>query len=162
MEFFSIDFGNGSLAISPIPGRGGDVAADVSDITAHGFDLVVTMTTTAELAGVGADDLPQSLAAGGIHWAHLPIQDFGVPGAEVMALWPELSDQVQAILSNGGKVLFHCYGGQGRSGMAALRVMVDAGADPMTALADLRGVRPHAVETDAQMEWAMKGAPKRA
>ena len=45
-------------------------------------------------------------------------------------------------------------GGCGRSGMAVLRLMIEAGEDAETALARLRTIRPCAIETDAQMAWA--------
>ena len=43
-----------------------------------------------------------------------------------------------------------------RSGMIALRLMVERGADPDEALKRLRAVRPGAVETDEQRLWAQK------
>ena len=58
-------------------------------------------------------------------------------------------------LTGRGRVLIHCKGGCGRSGMVALRLMIEAGEAPDEALARLRSVRPCAVETDAQMRWAM-------
>ena len=39
--------------------------------------------------------------------------------------------------------------------MAALRLMVEAGEDGVAALARLREMRPCAVETEAQMAWAL-------
>ena len=53
--------------------------------------------------------------------------------------------------------MIHCFGGCGRSGMAALRLMVEAGEDADEALERLRAVRPCAVETDAQLRWARAG-----
>jgi hypothetical protein len=38
--------------------------------------------------------------------------------------------------------------------MAVLRVMIAAGEDADAALLRLRTVRPCAIETDAQMQWA--------
>ena len=58
-------------------------------------------------------------------------------------------------LRGGGRVLVHCRGGCGRSGMVALRLMIEAGEAPDEALSRLRSVRPCAVETKAQMGWAM-------
>ena len=53
-------------------------------------------------------------------------------------------------------VLVHCFGGCGRSGMLVLRVMIEAGEPAGTALKRLRQVRPCAVETEAQMAWAVQ------
>lgn len=65
-----------------------------------------------------------------------------------------------ATLRNGGKVLAHCRGGCGRSGMAVLRLMVELGEAPDVALARLRDARPCAVETQAQLDWAAAPATK--
>ena len=117
-------------------------------------DLVLSMTTLPEMAGTGAAHLGEDLARNGIGWRHLPIVDFGAPGQGVVAAWPEVSALAAGILSSGGGVLAHCYGGCGRSGMAVLRLMVEAGEDAQAALIRLRAVRPCAVETEAQLAWA--------
>ncbi len=45
--------------------------------------------------------------------------------------------------------------------MALLRLMVEAGEDPGAALSRLRAVRPCAVETAAQFDWAAAGTALR-
>ena len=144
----------GTLALCPMPGRSGDYTADLAVLLAWHPALVLTMTSEPELASKGAVGLPADLATARIAWTHLPVPDFGTPKPETAALWPEASARARAILCAGGKVLVHCMGGCGRSGMAALRLMVDAGEDPDTALALLRAARPCAVETKAQLSWA--------
>jgi len=59
-------------------------------------------------------------------------------------------------LQGGGRVLIHCRGGCGRSGMAALRLMIESGEEAGAALSRLRALRPCAVETEAQMAWAQQ------
>lgn len=151
--------GGGVLAISPMPGRGGAYAADLRDLLAFGPGLVLTMTTGEELASKVAETLPADLAAQGIDWLHLPIVDFGAPDAGTAGLWPDASAKARAVLAGGGKVVIHCMGGCGRSGMAALRLMVEVGEDPAAALTRLRAVRPCAVEMPEQFAWAACGAP---
>ena len=149
--------GGGVLALSPMPGRGGAYQADLRDLVGFGPDLVLTMTTKEELASRDAAGLPDDLDAAGIGWLHLPITDFGAPDAATAALWPKASAKARAVLASGGKVLIHCMGGCGRSGMAALRLMVEAGEEPSAALKRLRVVRPCAVEMPEQFEWASAG-----
>lgn len=151
--------GGGVLAICPMLGRSGAYEADLHDLLAFGPALVMTMTTGDELASKGAETLPADLARGGIAWLHLPIADFGAPDAATAALWPEASAKARAALAEGGKVLIHCMGGCGRSGMAALRLMVEAGEEPSAALKRLRAMRPCAVEMPEQFEWAAAGQP---
>ena len=149
-----VPLGEGWLGISPAPGRGGSYLADLAQILAWGADLVLTMTTAAELERVGAAYLGDDLAAAGVRWRHLPIPDFGAPPSEVRALWPEVSAEAHALLAGGGRVLAHCYGGCGRSGMALMRLMVEAGEDADPALNRLRYARPCAVEMPDQQAWA--------
>jgi protein-tyrosine phosphatase len=137
-----------------MPGRGGQFDADLIALLKWSPDLVLTMTTTAELTHKNATDLPMRLAESGTDWLHLPIEDFGAPHGETTNYWPEAAKRAHKILDQGGKVLAHCMGGQGRSGMAILRLMVERGIAPKTALNQIRAVRPNAVETDAQYAWA--------
>ena len=144
----------GTLALSPIPGRTRHYGSDRDRLLVWGPAIVITMTTQAELDRKGSGGLGGDLAAHGIAWRHLPVEDFDTPGPEVEAAWPETSATARAMLAEGGRVLVHCFGGCGRSGMACLRLMVEAGEPPVSALARLRAVRPCAVETDAQLAWA--------
>jgi hypothetical protein len=149
-EIHALEAGGGWLGIAPMPGRGGTYRADFAEILRWGADLVLTMTTAGEMAeNLGAD-----LEVAGIAWRHLPVGDFGAPSETVRALWPDASREAQEILSGGGKVMAHCYGGCGRSGMAVLRLMVEAGEAPLPALERLRAVRRCAVETEDQFRWA--------
>lgn len=153
---FALAAGGGTLALSPLPGRGGDFTGDLARLCDWRPDLVISLTGGAEMAARGADGLGAALAARGIGWRHLPVTDFGVPGPDSAAAWPALAAEALAVLAAGGRVLVHCHGGCGRSGMVALRLMIGTGEGAEAALARLRAVRPCAVETGAQMEWAME------
>ncbi len=144
--------GGGRAGISPLPGRDGKALADLSTIARWGADIVVSMTTMAEMARFGMEDLGRELALMDIAHAHFPIADFNAPPPD--APWADLSARLHATLDRGGKVLLHCMAGRGRSGMVALRLMVERGQAPDDALARLRAARPGAVETVSQMEWA--------
>jgi len=118
--------------------------------------MVLTMTTEREMDSFGAADLGRDLTQSGVIWHHLPIQDFGAPTAKIVANWDDISPTAHRILTQGGKVLAHCKGGCGRSGMMLLRILCETGEEPATALTRLRTVRPCAVETDAQKDWASR------
>lgn len=154
---YPLAVGAGQIALSPIPGRFGTYEDNLSVILNWRPDMVLTMTTMAELDRVGASGFGDDLMALGIAWHHLPILDFGAPDKPVTQAWANVSEQAALILSQGGKILTHCFGGCGRSGMAALRLMVEAGEPADKALRRLRETRPCAVETDAQRLWASSG-----
>ncbi|WP_424831602.1 protein-tyrosine phosphatase family protein [Ruegeria sp.] len=154
LEIFALAAGGGTLALSPLPGRGGGYAADLKMVRNWKPDIVLSMTTEAEFAQEGAGSFGKDLAALGVDWVHLPIQDFGTPPADIRRRWSEVSETVRKTLSRGGRALVHCRGGCGRSGMIVLRLMIECGEDSEAALARLRAIRPCAVETDGQMRWA--------
>lgn len=156
MDGFAIyDFpvGGGTLAITPMPGRTRHYYTDWLHLTQWKPDLVVTMTLQAELDRKGAGTLGTDLANAGIAWVHFPVPDMGVPLDD---RWDITRDHALRVLSHGGKVLVHCFGGCGRSGMVCLRLMIAAGETAEAALARLRQARPCAVETDAQLAWAQQ------
>ena len=144
--------GGGVLGIAPMPGRGGTLAADLRVLATWRPGLVLSLTRRARTAALGA-----ALAEAGIAWRHFPVADFGVPAPD--APWAPLSEAARAVLAGRGRVLVHCAGGCGRSGMVALRLMVESGEAPQAALTRLRAARPCAVETAAQQAWAFAGAP---
>lgn len=143
----------GTLALSPMPGRTRHYATDWARLAAWRPDLVVSLTEQHELSRQGAGSLGTDLQGQGIKWLHLPIRDFGVPDTAFDVSWPSAEAQILDALASGGRVLVHCYGGCGRSGMIVLRVMRRAGLPD--ALTRLRQVRPCAIETEAQMNWAL-------
>lgn len=153
---YAVGAAGGRLAISPIPGRGGSFEEDMQRLLDWGPQLVLSMTTAHEMGATGAAQMPYRLARAGVRWLHLPVEDFGAPDGETAAYWPQAAAGARAVLTTGGRVLIHCFGGHGRSGMAALALLVDLGEDPGDALARLRQARPGAVETGAQQAWATK------
>lgn len=150
MQIAELTGGGGVLGLCPMPGRDGDYPGDLAAVLAWRPTLVVTLAQTGELAARGASSLPADLVAAGVDWLHLPIPDFGTPPAALRANWPEIS----ARLLQTPRLLIHCMGGCGRSGMIALRLLIDSGEPADSALTRLRAVRPCAVETKAQMRWA--------
>ncbi len=149
--------GGGRIGLCRLPGRSNDLAGDMSVIREWKPAIVVSMTGAAEMAKSGAGDLSARLGAADIAWRHFPVVDFGVPEAEMLPPWTALSAVIHARLDAGEGVLLHCMGGLGRSGMIALRLLVERGEGAEVALARLREVRPGAVETDAQGAWGSAG-----
>lgn len=160
MERFGIvhvTAGGGRLGLCPMPGRCGDFAADLDTILGWGPALVLTMATEPELRQHGALALPAILARHGIGWQHLPLADYAADSPALRSGWAAASRGARDLLGDGRAVLAHCLGGCGRSGMAVMRLMVELGEPPDDALTRLRTVRPCAVETDDQRNWASAG-----
>ncbi|WP_300581534.1 protein-tyrosine phosphatase family protein [Marivita sp.] len=151
----ALSVGQGILAISPIPGAEGDYAGDVQHLIEWKPAIVISLVSEVEMVAAGAAGLWHDLVEAGCRWEHLPITDFGVPDDAFEEAWPVVSANARRALMGGGRILVHCRGGCGRSGMVALRLMIELGEAADDALARLRAVRSCAVETDAQMAWAL-------
>jgi protein-tyrosine phosphatase len=146
--------GGGEIGLCRLPGRSGDLAGDCAAMARWSPQIVVSLTEAAELAAHGAARLGQVLSGMGIRHVPFPILDFGAPELGDPA-WHGLAPELHAVLDAGGRVLLHCMGGCGRSGMIALRLMVERGEVAEVALRRLRAVRTCAVETDGQLAWAV-------
>jgi protein-tyrosine phosphatase len=148
--------GGARIGISRMPGRSGDLPGDIGLIGEWGAGLVLSMTTQDEMAARGAAGLGAALDARGIAWRHFPVMDYGAPdGFETR--WPTLASELHALLDRQGRILTHCMGGCGRSGMAAMRLLCERGVPPEEALGLVRAARPCAVERDPQRQWAAEG-----
>ncbi len=158
LVIFALQVGGGTLALTSMPGRGGDYASDLELIAGWKPGLVVSMTTEVEMLQDGARDFGADIQGRASRWVHLPVEDFGAPPQVVEQMWPKVSAAARQALSGGGRVLVHCRGGCGRSGMVVLRLMVECGERPEKALERLRALRPCAVETEGQMSWAVAPA----
>lgn len=156
LVIYALQVAGGTLALTSMPGRGGDYAGDLETIAAWKPGLVVSMTTDVEMLQHRAQDFGSDIQSRASRWVHLPIEDFGAPTSAVEEAWPGVSAAARHALAGGGRVLVHCRGGCGRSGMVVLRLMVECGERADKALERLRALRPCAVETDAQLAWAAR------
>lgn len=150
----------GRLGLCRLPGLYGDLESDLVQVRQWAPAIVVSMTELAEMDRCGSGALGSLLSREGIDWMHLPVRDFAGLSADGEAQWPGLSRRLHTLLDDGEGVLLHCRGGKGRSGMIALRLLVERGEDADVAFKRLRRERPGAVETEEQWAWAtMTGRP---
>lgn len=159
MQIYDVEAGGGRVAVAPMPGLFLPLEEDVDEIANWGAGLVLSIVDPCELVRAGTGALGRLLVARDIEWINLPVGDFGAPSGDADRLWPAASQSAHALLERGGRVLAHCRGGCGRSGMVALRLLVELGEEPGKALRRLRAVRSCAVENGGQFDWAAAGAP---
>ena len=145
----------GEIALSRMPGSVTSIEDDVAEIVALNCASVLTLAPHEELIRHGAHRLSSLLMNEGIEWHHFPVVDYATPLPSQDQAWSELSERLHYHLNNNRMILVHCYAGVGRSGMIALRLLVEQGANPKEALNQIRQVRPGAVERPAQYEWAI-------
>ncbi|MDB3875810.1 dual specificity protein phosphatase family protein [Amylibacter sp.] len=123
--------------------------AEFNNVKEWDADVIVTMTQVEEF---GIDNFKKKISDCCIRWLHLPVDDFDIPSENISLIIEELLN----LLNSNKRILIHCKGGQGRSGMLAMRLLVEQGLDPNKALKKIRKIRPYAIETKQQENWASK------
>lgn len=136
-----------------------DLDIDVLAIHAWGAKAVICLMEDSELKQLGVQKLPTTVERQGMRWLHLPIRDVSVPSAAFERVWDSKAAELRELLSEGGRVLVHCKGGLGRSGIVAARLLVEFGMKPEAAIALVRKHRPGAIETSGQENYVRNLTP---
>lgn len=149
--------GMGRLGLTLCPGKKNpgsnwnrDLGKDLQAIRNWGATTVLTLIEDHEFQMLGVQTIAQDVRALGMVWLHLPILDVSVPDHRFEDVWVLEGPTLHKRLDAGERILIHCRGGLGRTGLVAGRILVERGYDPKTAIQRVRAVRPHAIETSAQ------------
>lgn len=134
-----------------------DLGSDLDAVAAWNAAAVVTLMEAHELAEVKIASIGPEVRRRHMEWHHAPIVDVSTPDESFEATWPSLSAQLRGLVSRGGRVLVHCRGGLGRSGMVVARLLAEDGMEAGEAMRAVRAVRPGAIETPAQERWVSQG-----
>ncbi len=118
-----------------------------------GASGVVTFNEPDELHGLGLGDLGSHIMDSGFWWRQMPIMDMNVPDLAFEDMWSVEGKQLVASLIAGERIVLHCLAGLGRTGMIAARLLVDMGMTPALAVAEVRKVRPRAIQTEDQEKY---------
>jgi protein-tyrosine phosphatase len=86
----------------------------------------------------------------------LPIVDGSIPDKQFELEWKNSGPLLGSLLRRGKDVLVHCRGGLGRAGTIAAWLLIDLGMEPQTAIANVRKVRPGAIEPYTGQEEYVK------
>lgn len=136
-----------------------DLALDLQAIKDWGATATLNLLEDHELHELRLSDLGHMVSDAGLDYYRFPIPDGGVPGPDVEESWIRIGQELRQRLENGEKILVHCKGGLGRTGMMAGRLLVELGADPETAIRQVRSARPGAIETRAQEAYVRRQRP---
>ena len=163
LRIAELPVGGGLVGITLCPGKQGDsvfgagwardLASDLTAIRDWGASAVVTLIEEHEFEMLGVQTLPEAVRAAGLEWHHLPVKDVSAPSADFETRWVYAGARLRERLRAGERVLVHCRGGLGRAGSVAARLLVEFGAAPSEAIAQVRAARPGAIETREQERW---------
>ncbi|AEY00215.1 protein tyrosine phosphatase [Oceanimonas sp. GK1] len=156
---WSLAVEQGTLLLTPCPGtQGVELCESLSQLKAGGATAVITLMTADELHEEGLPDFSRAVKAAGLDWFHLPVPDFGVPGADFEQAWQACHLELQQRLRSGDTLALHCKGGSGRTGMVAARLMLAAGFAPEAAITAIQALRPRAFSYPAQRDYLLNSA----
>ncbi len=153
----------GMLGLTFCPGKHGDsltggswlrdLDVDLAAISKWDAGLVVTLMERHEFDLLRVPDLPERVLAHGMDWSHLPIRDVDIPAAPFDAVWDGVRATMLTRLEDGGRVVLHCRGGLGRTGIVAALLLIEIRMEADAAILTVRRVRPGAIETAAQERY---------
>ncbi|WP_422138034.1 cyclin-dependent kinase inhibitor 3 family protein [Endozoicomonas sp. ALC020] len=155
--------GGGILGMAVAPGKKGqsmfgedwnrDLATDITTIKKWGAVLVISLIEEHEFHMLGIGELEDEVNKAGMQWLHLPIKDFSIPDARFEQHWQQSVNTIYRCLDQGKKVLVHCRGGLGRTGLLVARLLMAYGASSDEAISNVRKARIGAIETREQEDY---------
>lgn len=152
----------GIVAMSSLPGVGGDLEGDLDHLKGLQPAFVVTAVSEKELNDSKAVDLRQYALDHGARWVQVPVLKGAEPDDRGTIIWRDVSNRLRQALSGGGRIFVHGMQDGDRAKMVVLRLMIEAGEDPVAAEARLHSVWPGKLTNAAQRHWARGGERPRA
>lgn len=156
----------GMIGMTICPGKCGDsqfgaawnrdMATDIDAIRHWGATAVITALERDEMQSLGVEQLGTTIASAHLQWFHFLIADGAVPDERFDDAWAKAAPAILRELKSGNRVLIHCRGGLGRTGMLACLLLIELGRSPQDALRAVRDARPGTVETQEQEAFALK------
>jgi protein-tyrosine phosphatase/nicotinamidase-related amidase len=143
------------IGMTILPGRKDrkrDLDEDIEAIKKENIKVVVCLISPDEFVSYGVTDLFDKYKKAGLHVKHVSIVDQGTPTFEEMK---SLTSDIHSAVTHNDKVLIHCVGGLGRTGLLAACYLKDyykvSGKDAILKVRESRSVR--AIESDAQEKF---------
>jgi ADP-ribosyl-[dinitrogen reductase] hydrolase len=137
-----------------------DLTEDLRAIRAWGASTVITLIEEHEFRLLAVQDLESMVREQAMDWFHLPIRDVDVPDQRFESIWAIRGKELHERLDRGDRILIHCRGGLGRTGLIAGRILVERGSDPKAVIRRIRAVRPGAIETFAQEAYVLSAGSR--
>jgi len=159
----SFDKGQGGLGLTICPGKkdlpykwNRDLEEDLSVIQKWGASTVVTLIEAHEFELLKVGRLGELVQELGMRWIHLPIRDVDVPDDRFEQKWVVAGPEIHQRMRAGERILIHCRGGLGRTGLVAALILVERGCGPRDAIQQVRAARRGAIETFAQEQYVLR------
>jgi len=144
----------GRLGLTHLPGARGNRDADLDALQSAGVNRLLCLVESHELEYLTpsetVDQRREALELRGITFMHHPIVDFNAP--QLLDAQRTITKLDQA-LTQGDRVIVHCWAGLGRAGTMAACLLIHRGMDANTAIDNVRHVRDGAIQSDVQEQF---------
>ena len=134
-----------------------NLVADLDAVKAWGAEILISLIEAHEFSFPGIAGFEVLVISRNLRWYHLPIADMGVPGKAFFNSWHAHGPDILRTIEQGGRIVVHCAGGLGRSGMIAAKLMTAFDVPPGEAIARVRKLRSGAIETTEQEQYILNG-----
>jgi len=127
---------------------------DLEVLVSHGIEVVITLMTTSELNKMKLQhNLPIAVRKLGMEYIHFSITDKWLPNSVdgFVKIVHEVVEQIQL----GKKMLVHCNGGKGRTGLLIVACLKHLGISQTDATNKIRKARPGMLHNPAQQAYLM-------
>lgn len=145
------------IGLTILPGRGDrkrNLKEDLMAIREAGITDIVCLATPSELKNYGVPDLLKEYQNFGFDIEAFQIRDGKAPLTKDLK---KLLNQIQSKLAHNRKILIHCVGGLGRSGLVAACFLKNIGYSSEEAIATVRKQRSQrAIETKVQESFVRR------
>jgi len=130
-----------------------DLIMDVQVLKQHNIQLVITLMRHEELTRMRLSDLTKVIKDNGMDSIHFPITDKWLPDS--IDEFCEIVNQVVIFIKEGKRMLVHCNGGKGRTGLLIVGCLIKLGLNQYEATEIIRSVRPGMLRNPAQQVYLM-------
>ena len=135
-----------------------NLGMDVDTMVDWGCTALLSLIEDHELEELQVTHVAEELK-GKIAYYRLPIVDGAIPDASGEAAWAMIGPDLRQRLVDGEKIVIHCKGGLGRTGIIAARLLIEFGEDPENAIRRVRTARKGAIENVTQENYVRKIRP---
>ncbi|MBX3261292.1 MAG: ATP-binding cassette domain-containing protein [Labilithrix sp.] len=133
----------GRLGGLPRPGIIAELEDDLEGLREIGVNVLVTLEESLTVP-------PARLREVGVTSIHFPVPDMGAPDVAPTA---DLCADVEALLSRGQVVAFHCRAGLGRTGTLLACQLIWSGDRAIRAIERVRQINPRCIQSDEQVAF---------
>ncbi len=130
-----------------------DLSQDIAALESWRAERVVSLIEAHEFRELGVQGFAQEMRSTQFEWQHFPITNLMAPDCGATPDWAAQLAELSTVLDRGGRVVFHCAAGLGRTGTVAAALLVLAGYSSAVAIDAIRTARAGTIESAAQVKF---------